>query len=108
MIAKKNRLDRKLIEEIFKNGKFLSSSDLTFKFIQGTSPILRRISFIAPKAVAKSSVKRNLLRRRGYAALKKHLGKFPASIIGAFVFKRYQQDISIIENEIENILNKIN
>jgi hypothetical protein len=58
--------------------------------------------------VAKLAVKRNLLRRRGYIALEKHLDRFPLGLIGVFIFKKYQDDVSILSNEIENILSKIN
>jgi ribonuclease P protein component len=108
MLPKKNRADKKAVERIFKEGKFINSSFLTFKFILNNNSTVPRISFIAPKSVAKLAVKRNLLRRIGYNALGKYLDQFPAGILGAFVFKKYQDDISIIENEIKNILSKIN
>jgi len=121
MLIKKNRADKKAVERIFKEGKFVSSPHLTFKFILkatgqtygnshrsdlwGNSP---QISIIAPKNIAKLATKRNLLRRRGYDALKKHIDDFPAGVLGVFVFKKYQDDVLILENEIKNILTKIN
>jgi hypothetical protein len=36
------------------------------------------------------------------------LDHFPFGIRGVFVFKKYQYDTSIIENEIKTIRNKIN
>jgi len=108
MLLKKNRADRKAVEKIFKEGKFLNSPNLTFKFIKNNNISLPQISFIAPKSVAKLAVKRNLLRRRGYSVLKKYINQFPASILGVFVFKKYQEDVLIIEDEIKNILSKIN
>ena len=106
MLPKKNRANKKQIEEIFKKGRFVSSSGLTFKFIICGGE--RVISFIAPKNIAKLAVKRNLLRRRGYSALEKHLDQFPAGIIGAFIFKKSLDSVLEIENEIKTILNKIN
>jgi len=108
MLPKKNRVDKKGIDLIFKKGKFFASPNLTFKFILTGASIPPRISFIAPKAVARLAVKRNLLRRRGYTTLRKHINDFPAGLIGAFLFKKYQDDISILEDEIKTILNKIN
>lgn len=107
MLAKRNRADKKAVEKIFKEGKFLNESNLTFKFLLTTNSTIPKISFVAPKSIAKLAIKRNLLRRRGYDALKKHINRFPLGIIGVFVFKKYQDDISIIENEIKNILHKI-
>ena len=109
MLKKKNRANKKEIDLLFKEGKFLNFPNLTFKFINSSrSDLDRRISFIAPKSVARLAVKRNFLRRRGYDILKKYLDQFPAGILGAFVFRKYQDDISILENEIKNILAKIN
>jgi ribonuclease P protein component len=108
MLPKKNRVERKEVDEIFKKGRFLNSTYLTFKFLSKKDSKTRKISFVAPKSVAKLAVKRNLLRRRGYSALKKYFNQFPVDIIGVFIFKKYQDDVSIIENEIKTILNKIN
>ena len=108
MLPKKNRADRKSIEKIFKEGKFLNSPNLTFKFLINNTPSIPQISFIAPKNVAKLAVKRNLLRRRGYRVLSKHINQFPSGVLGAFIFRKYQDDTIIIENEIKNILSKIN
>jgi len=107
MLPKNNRAGTKEVSRIFKNGKFINSSSLTFKYIKNNEKGLK-ISFIAPKNVAKLAVKRNLLRRRGYSALKNHLNLFPPRTAGVFVFKKYQDDVSILSNEIKGILNQIN
>ncbi|OGI81883.1 hypothetical protein A3I95_00430 [Candidatus Nomurabacteria bacterium RIFCSPLOWO2_02_FULL_44_12] len=108
MLPKKNRAGRREIEKIFQKGKFIFSSGLNFKFILNRNGENRRISFVVPKNIVQTAVKRNLLRRRGYVALKKYLNKFPAGILGTLIFKKPEENISIIENDIENILNKIN
>lgn len=107
MLAKKNRANTKEVERIFKEGNFLNSPNLTFRYFKNSSKETK-ISFIASKNIAKLAVKRNLLRRRGYSALGKNISQFPLGITGAFIFKKYQDDISIIENEIKNILSKLN
>lgn len=108
MLPKKNRADKKAVEKIFKRGKVLSSLDLTFKYILNSNSTIPRISFLAPKNVAKLAVKRNLLRRRGYAVLRKYIKEFPLGLTGVFVFKKYQDNILTLENEIKTILTKIN
>ncbi len=107
MLPRKNRVDKKAVDQIFKKGSFLNSPNLTFKFILGGKPGAPRISFIAPKSVAKLAVKRNLLRRRGYRVLHKYIRDFPTGITGVFIFKTFQDDLLIIENEVKNILNKM-
>ena len=108
MLPKKNRADTKAVEKIFKEGKFLNSPNLTFKFLKNKNLSAPKISFIAPKNVAKLAVKRNLLRRHGYDVLGKYINQFPLGFSGVFVYKQYQDNLSVIENEIKNILTKIN
>ena len=106
MLPKKNRADKKAVEKIFKQGKFINSPSLTFKFIltQHSAP---RISFVVPKKVAKKAVERNLLRRRGYSALEKFFNKLPAGLLGVFIFSKNKVSTQILEEEIKSILNKI-
>lgn len=114
MLPKRNRVVKREVDLIFKTcppngreGKFAISFSLTFKYLKNRVQGVK-ISFIAPKSVAKLAVKRNLLRRRGYSALEKHISQFPLGITGIFIFKKYQDDILILENEIKTILSKIN
>jgi len=107
MLLKKNRANTKEIDEIFKEGISLSSPHLSFRYFKNKTRGIK-ISFTASKKVAKLAVKRNLLRRRGYSALRKYFQQSPLGVTGVFVFKKYQDDILILENEIKNILSKIN
>jgi ribonuclease P protein component len=107
MLPKKNRADKGAVDEIFKEGRFFNSPNLTFKFtLKNTTPF-PRISFIVPKSVAKKAVDRNKLRRLGYSVLEKYIKKISPQIVGALVFKKYQEDSSIIENEIKDLFHKI-
>src|SRR5437899_3012273 len=107
MLPKKNRVTVKEVDTIFKEGVSLSSSSLSFRYLRNEGKETK-ISFISPKSVAKLAVKRNLLKRHGYRALVKHVALFPLGITGVFVFKKYQEDVLTLENEIKGILNKIN
>lgn len=120
MLPKQNRADKKAIEKIFKEGRFIASPNFSFKFIKDLSQKTTQISFVVPKTVSKSAVVRNLLRRRGYQALASHLNRFPRGLVGVFVFGKKSKEVfgakktkeynevSNIENEIKTILNKIN
>lgn len=70
MIPKKNRIKREDFEEITKKGGFLSSSLFSIRFLKNPEKI-RRISVVVSKKVAKTAVKRNLLRRRVYEVIQK-------------------------------------
>ena len=107
MIAKKNRIDCRAIEKIWASGKVLHSLDLSFRFILSSAPLPPRISFVAPKSVAKLAVRRNKLRRLGYTAARKYIPGLPAGLLGAFIFKKYQDSAPELENEIKTILDKI-
>ena len=120
MLKKKNRANRKTIAQIFRDGAFVNSPNLTLKFIfdpKLKSPI---ISFITPKTISKNAVKRNALRRRGYHVLESYFNHLPNNLVGVFVFgkksleyfmgrknKKYNP-ISNLEYEIKSIFNKIN
>ena len=107
MLPKRNRVNKKEVDEIFKNGSFVNSPNLTFKFLHKKG-IESKISFISPKSISKKAVIRNKLRRIGYNILKKNKNYLPVGLIGVFVYKKYQDDIYMIENEIKTIFNKIN
>lgn len=107
MLKKANRATRREVEEIFKKGKYIDSAVFTFKFIKNNTN-QKKISILAPQSVAKTAVKRNFLRRRGYQALEKYLNSFPTGILGVLIFKKSEENIAILENEAKNILIKIN
>ncbi|OGI74176.1 hypothetical protein A3D42_01870 [Candidatus Nomurabacteria bacterium RIFCSPHIGHO2_02_FULL_41_18] len=108
MTPKTSRADRRTIEKIFKTGKSFVSNGLIFKFFLDKSFLSPKISFIVPKTIAKGAVDRNRLRRQGYGALQIHFHQFPKNTAGAFVFKKLFYSVADIENEIKNILFKIN
>ncbi len=108
MLPKKNRLGRKSIEQLFKKSVFVVCPNLTLRFFIESTQNNPKISFLVPKTIVKQATKRNLLRRRGYLALEKYVNQFPNGFIGVFVFKKYEDSVLILENEIKNLLNKIN
>ncbi|MFA6300919.1 MAG: ribonuclease P protein component [Candidatus Paceibacterota bacterium] len=107
MLPKKSRANKKTIEKIFKEGNFINSPTLSFKFVLNQNKKDPQISFIAPKSVAKLAVERNSLRRSGYLAFEKQTNILPRGLSGAFVFKKSESNIQILKNEIKTILHKI-
>lgn len=120
MLKKKNRADRKIIAKIFQGGVFVSSTNLTFKYIFDKNLKNPIISFITPKTISKSAVKRNTLRRRGYRVLENYLNQLPNNIAGVFIFGKKSLELFAgrknqkhnpvmnLDHEIKNILSKIN
>ena len=109
MLPKNNRADKKAIETIFKEGIFVRSVFLNFKYINKKNSNPPQISFIVPKSVEKQAVKRNYLRRCGYSSLKKYFNKIPNGLVGVFVFNKTKGNIStLVDQEIVFILKKLN
>ncbi len=104
MLPKKNRADKKTVNTIFKEGKFINSPNFSFKFIPAKG---QKISFIAPKSVSKLAVKRNKLKRLGYSILQKLPKNVIPAVYGVFIFKKHQDDVSILEHDIKEIFSKV-
>lgn len=119
MLSKKNRADKKTIDNIFKKGTFVGSANLVLKYIKENKGETAHISFIAPKSVAKKAVDRNRLRRRGYFVLLKYIKYFPAGFSGAFIFgknslvlfggrkKEKYNPILDLDKEVNSVLKRI-
>jgi ribonuclease P protein component len=112
MFTKSTRVDKKLAKEVFRDGKFINSPNLTLKFINIKSFSLPRISFIVPKIVSSKAVIRNLLKRRGYTTFKKYLNKLPAGFVGVFIFGKKSMEVfggrkNKSKNPVENLEKEI-
>ena len=83
-------------------GSIISGSFFVFRYIKNDIP---SFAFVAPKKLAKTAIKRNYLRRRGYNII--HLYNLkPAS--GIFFYKKegITAPLSEIRKDIEYILKK--
>lgn len=104
MLPKKNRVDKKIIKGLF-SGKtcFIVSPSFNFKYIKSPT---HRFSFIVAKSLDKTAVGRNSLKRIGFKSVEKYIPNLPFPVTGVFVFKK--KKIENIDNEIKEILSKIN
>lgn len=106
MLPKNKRVDKKMLERVFREGRSIHLSTLQFKYIKGDGP---RVSVIAPKSIARLATKRNALRRQAYRALAPRINNLSRDIVGIFIFKKNPtEDVKVLENEIETIFHKIN
>lgn len=111
MFPKKNRITKKMFDELMKNGRVFHSPGFSFRFMkkEGTIP---RFSFVVSKKAAKNAVDRNIAKRKGYHALRELV--FPSKIlemngsVGAFFFKKEGKNMRFekIKGEIEELLKK--
>ncbi|MEK7614343.1 MAG: ribonuclease P protein component [Patescibacteria group bacterium] len=87
MIPKGQRVKRALFPGVLKSGKAFFSERLTLRVSSGDSG-KNKFSFVTPKTVSKKAVERNLLRRRGYAAVSKINNRINPGHIFIFSFKK--------------------
>ncbi|MDQ5971563.1 MAG: ribonuclease protein component [Patescibacteria group bacterium] len=106
MISKKNRVNKDLFNKIFKEGSIIHSPIFLFKYIKNLEN-KGLYSFVVPKTVAKSAVKRNSLRRKGYNSLR-NIGII-GGISGIFFYKKGTSGVltTEIKESIELSLKKI-
>lgn len=117
MFPKKNRVSKKEINQIFKDGFFINSNNLVFKFLKNEKEFNSKISFIVGKNISKKAVIRNKIRRLGYQTFKNYQKSLPFSLMGVFIFSRNslgflekpkKEQEKKLQKEFEVILNKIN
>jgi len=67
-----------------------------------------QVSFVVSKKISKKATKRNLLKRRGYSAIKKVKSKIIPNFICVFYFKNkpIELNYSELEKEISTLLKK--
>ncbi len=106
MLPKKNRINKKTFDTIFKEGYIIHSPIFLFKYTKNLDN-KGHFAFIVPKTVAKNAVKRNSLRRKGYNTLRNK--DFPA-ISGIFMYKKgvnFDIKSEEIAENIDLILNRV-
>ena len=108
MLPQKRKVGTELFPLVLKGGKTVSSEHLSFKFVQIPSIQENKFSFVVSGKVSKKTTERNLLKRRGYAVIKKNgvLKKIP--LAGVFFAKSGATKLSYsaLEQEINSLLIK--
>ena len=99
MLPKSKRVNKALFDEVFKKGSVSNGSFFSLRSTRSSDGT--HIAFVAPKTVAKTAVKRNALRRKGYNSLPKEL---PA-INGLFFFKK--NALSATKENLKNDIKKL-
>ena len=108
MLSKVKRTQRGLFSNILKNGVSFHSILISIKVLENKDEN-SRFSFVVPKAISKSAVKRNLIRRRGYSIIKKHLKNIKNGYLYAFFVKKGAEKLKFteFEDQIVGILKKM-
>lgn len=103
MLPKKNRLTKKIFQNILKDGRVVSTGLLRFHFIKSDD---NQFAFVAPKNIFKNAIKRNKVRRMGYNVLR-FIKK--ENISGIFFYKKQDKNITTkeVKDEVISIFKKI-
>jgi ribonuclease P protein component len=105
MLPKRERLDTKRFDEIIASGRNISAGAFYLKALNSD---LLRFSVVIPKKVAKSAIKRHLLKRRVFNSIKENKAIFPVGDYIVFANKEMvdMNTLQINEN-IKNMAQKL-
>ena len=109
MLSRKNRINTELFKEVLKNGRVHNFNFFSLRVLKLPPQDENRFAFVAPKKIFKKAVQRNLLRRRGYNAVKNEFGKSASSLAAVFFLKKGAEELNFedFKNEIKIALRKI-
>jgi ribonuclease P protein component len=114
MLNKKLRVPKEVFQESFKKSKALSSDHILLRFYKPDRLNVDKLVFpskfsmVVPKSVSKKAVIRNLIKRRGYSAIRANVKNIKKSYICIFSFKKGSDTatFSKIKEEITYLLKK--
>ena len=106
MLPKKNRLNKKEVEFIFKKGKTHKEGFLLLKIIKYKELPYSSFSAVVPKKISKKAVERNKIKRRIRESLRKKLSQIQPGFKGIFIAlpEIINQDYKIIDKNINKII----
>ena len=111
MLSKPHRTPRALFGNVLKKSKQFHSPHFTLRvsFLPREEKV-SKFSFVTPASVSKKAVERNLLRRRGYAVIRKNLDKIKTPCLGGFFSKKGAASLKFqeLEKEITDLLRQSN
>lgn len=102
MLPKRKRVTTNTFKSVLDKGSVVYGSFFIFRYIKEEKP---GYAFVVSKKLAKTAVKRNFFRRRGYNIIKKYPIK---SNIGVFFYKKEGLNATIdeLDTDIKEILIK--
>jgi ribonuclease P protein component len=105
MLPKKKRLDTKRFDEIIASGRNISAGAFYLKALKSDT---LRFAVVIPKKMAKSAIKRHLLKRRVFNSIKENKTLFPSGDYIVFANKEVtEMDMSQITENIKNMAQKL-
>ncbi len=108
MLPKTNKINKKLFDKVFKEGKTYHSDFLYIKTLKNNG--VSKFSFVVMKKNLAGAVRRNLIKRRGFSIIKQELTNIKSGVAVIFFIKKGSEKITFkqLETEIKKILSKAN
>lgn len=107
MLPKKQKVDKKLFDEVFKNGRNYHSDFLFLKMsaLEKQSD-KSRFAVVIPKKISKKATERNLIKRKIFASLRENKGKIKTGFAVIIFVKKGIENLEYaeIKEEIYKIL----
>lgn len=105
MLPKSERLDTRRFNEIIASGRNINAGGFYFKVLDNEN---RRFAVVVPKKVLKSAIKRHLVKRRVFNALRQTKDLFPAADYLIFVNKEnIELSVAEIVDNLKNSSQKL-
>ena len=103
MLSKKKRVTKDIFQVILETGNIVSGSFFLFRYIKSPIPLY---AFVVSKKIAKTAVKRNSFRRKGYNIIRNYDLK---SLAGVFFYKKEALlvDSTELKKDIDFIFSKV-
>ncbi|MBU4479844.1 ribonuclease P protein component [Patescibacteria group bacterium] len=104
MLPKKQKVNKKLFDEVFKTGKSYHSDFLFLKLLKLEDPKEKsHFAVVVSKKISKKAVERNLIKRRIFAVLKENKDQIKTGFAVVFFVKKGTEKMSFEEYKKETI-----
>lgn len=107
MLPSRKRVTTERFKEAFKKGRVYTTPLFSVRMYEDPTLPSPLFSFVVPKSVHKKAVQRNLLRKRAYSAVQKHIGALKGKsfiLIGVFKKEAKYASFEAIEVSLSSFL----
>ena len=105
MLERKNRISKKLFDEVFRKGRVYPGNGVVCHVLISTKEE-KLFAVVVPKKVSKSAVSRNRIRRIGYSAIQKMLPEIEISVKCVCITKKIFKTRDEIIGSLEEVFTK--
>lgn len=101
MIKSKHKIKRTVFEDVFKSGALFHSDHMLFRCKKDINIKDIGVSFVVPKKVQKSAVRRSMFKRKGYSVIEQVIEDVKTPFLGIFIIKKPFESNNVSYKELE-------